>query len=97
MKLSIGIPNYLCRGVPDIVKAQLRGRKVGKDIPLIMVSVAKMVDLHRTIPRVRGCARYMPFDIKKEELWLHPNPDGEYHLEFMPAKSGHTITLPKKN
>ncbi len=96
MKLEIGIPNYPAKGVPDIMRASLRGRKPDKGVPLLVASANKMAELHGTLPNVRGCPRYVAFDAKKEEVWLHPVPDGKYILDIVPAKSSHTLGLPKK-
>ncbi len=96
MKLEIGIPNYKTKGIPDIIKAELVGRKPGRPVPLIVVSANKMRELHETLPNARGCPRYVAYDAKKDEVWTPPTPDGAYILDFVPAKSSHTLTLPKE-
>lgn len=102
MKLEIGIPNYRHRSMGEIGGMKIKGRMPGRDVPIILVTAEKMADLHETLPNVRGCPRYCAFDVKKQEVWMHPTPDGEYIAEILPGKQSQpeksttTITLPKK-
>lgn len=80
MILKIGIPDYPFTCLHDIAGAKLKGRKEGKDVPLRLVDHHAMTVLHDTMPNMRGCPREVSFDLKKQRIWLHPNPDGEYDL-----------------
>jgi len=80
MILKIGIPDYPFTCLHEIAGASLKGRKVGKDVPLRLVSQAEMNNLHESLPNIRGCPREVSFDFKKQRIWVHPNPDGEYDL-----------------
>lgn len=101
MILTIGVPDYSYRAMREIAGAHIRGRKAGHDIPLILIDADAMADMHKTLPNLRGMPRYAAFDIKRQKIWLHPNPDGEYELDIdrgdAPAeKSTETLSLPKK-
>ena len=80
MILQIGIPDYPFTCLHEIVGAKLKGSKPGKDVPLRLIDRHAMAVLHETLPNMRGCPREVSFDFKKQRIWLHPNPDGEYEL-----------------
>ena len=80
MILKIGVPDYPFTCLHDIAGAKIRGRKEGRDISLQLIAQDEMVDLHKKLPHLRGFPKQVSFDFKKQRVWLHPNPDGEYDL-----------------
>lgn len=95
MILAIGIPDYPYRHVGDIKGGRLKGRKPGRDVPLILVThedMERMWAQHavtrkgksgqpdQTIFGLRGCPAYISFDKKAQRLWTFPASDGEYEL-----------------
>ena len=84
MKLELRIPSYPHEG--GIEKAVLRGRMKGKDVPLVLVTMEEMRAKHDSLPILQGCPLYVAWDEKANLVWLHPLPNGEYHLD---------ITVPK--
>lgn len=97
MKLEIGIPDYPFEN--NIKGATLRGRLPNKPVPVLLVSMEDMVDMHKKLPNVRATPTYIAFDAKHKRVWLHPSPSGEFHLDIEPdgatEKSSLTETAPK--
>ena len=82
MKLEIGIPEYPYDR--PILNATLRGRLPHKPVPLYVVTIEEMEGLHERLPEMRGCPSYVAYDSAKKRVWLHPLPNGEYHLDIIP-------------
>ena len=80
MILKIGIPDYPFTCLHEIAGASLKGRKVGKDVPVTLITHDDMKAAHEKWPNMRGCPTKVAFDFKKQRIWLHPTPDGEYDL-----------------
>ena len=103
MRLTIGIPDYSLASQGDIKAAFIRGRKLGRDLNLIVVSIEDMAKTHTRfavvhrdqktppISRMRGMPVIVAFDRKEQRLWLHPCPDGEYELD---VTMDSTVTTP---
>jgi hypothetical protein len=100
MKLTIGIPDYPFTCLHEIAGAKIRGRKAGKDIHLILIPHDAMIEQHKKLKNIRGMPARVSFDFKKQRVWLHPNPDGEYELDIdrgeePPKKDGIVGTITK--
>ena len=80
MILKIGIPDYPFTCLHEIAGAKIRGRKEGKDIDLTLIKHDDMLSQREKWPNMRGFPHQISFDQKKQRLWLHPTPDGEYDL-----------------
>lgn len=93
MKLKIGIPDYPFTCMHEIAGAKIRGRMKGRDIGLTLIPMAEMEDRHAKLPNIRGFPTMVAFDFKKQRLWLHPLPDGEYELD---VDRGEEVTKSKE-
>jgi len=108
MLLKIGVPDYPYRCMREhIAGAKIIGRRAGRDIHLNILTPFDMETMqkkfsHNGKSHIRGMPVYIAFDHKKQRVWLHPTPDGEYTLEIdrgdekMPEKATTTLSLPKK-
>lgn len=83
MKLTIGKPDYPFSAV--IKSAVIRGRRPGKNIPLILMPYNEMKQRHEKLRYLRGMPTCVSFDPEKRKVWLHPSPDGEYELDIEAA------------
>ena len=83
MKLTIGKPDYPFAHV--VKKAVIRGRRPGKNIPLILIHYNEMKLRHERPKNIRGMPVYVAFEVEKRKVWLHPSPDGEYELDIETA------------
>ena len=84
MKLQIGVPDYPHTG--GLESAVIRGRKAGRDLRIMVVSIEDMKAKRKELPHLCGFPVRIAFDPLGKRVWLHPSPDGEYELDINPGE-----------
>lgn len=79
IKLKIDVPDYPWDG-GVLVGAKLKGRWKGRDVPVLIMGLADLMEKRERLKYSRGCPVYIAHDPKAKRVWLFPTPDGEYEL-----------------
>ena len=81
MMLKIGKADYPHKH--PVGQASLRGTRPNRPVPLVIVTMKDMRDLHRRLQHLSGVPSAIAYDEKAQLIWLHPKPNGEYELDLV--------------